>query len=119
MATSPFSFTPSDLRKTPRTIFKRPALLHIDNRQPLSVKTVDISQEGICIVADLSLATGQLCAIEFNASYDQNPKPLRLEGRVAYCVLAGASGFRIGFHLPNLNPAAKKQIDQIISMQKF
>jgi hypothetical protein len=119
MTSNPFSFSPSDLRKTPRTIFRRPAVLHVSATQSISVKTVDISQEGICVLADLSLTAGHMCGIEFNASFDQQPQPLRLDGRVAYCVLSGPAGFRIGFHLQNLNPAAKKHIEKIMSMQKF
>jgi hypothetical protein len=119
MATNPFSFSPSDLRKTPRVIFRRSAILHFGSNQSINVKTVDISIEGICVSADLSLPAGHACTIEFNASFTQEPVPLRLEGKVAYCVLAGAAGFRIGFHLPNLNQATKKHIEKIMSMQKF
>jgi hypothetical protein len=119
MTSNLFSVSPSDLRKTPRSIFRRPAILHVSTNQTYPVKTVDISLEGICLMADLSLTAGRICSIEFNASFNQNPVLLRLEGKVAYCVLAGAAGFRIGFHLFNLDAAAKKHIEKIISMQKF
>lgn len=70
-------------------------------------------------MADISLQIGRSCAIEFNASFNQQTPPLRIEGKVAYCVLAGQGGFRIGFHLPGLPPTAKKYIEKIMSMQKF
>lgn len=75
--------------------------------------------EGICIQADVSLPVDFFCTVEFNASYTAEPITLRLRGRVAYCVLAGAAGFRIGFHLPSLDPLAKKHVEHILSMQKF
>jgi hypothetical protein len=119
MHATPFPTSPSDLRKTPRTMFRRPAMLHLDPSQSVQARTIDISLEGLCIAVDLSLPAQYVCAIEFNASFTEIPIPLRLEARVAYCVLAGAAGFRIGLHLPNTDTAVKKHIEKIISMQKF
>jgi len=119
MTTDPFSIAPRELRKTPRLLFHRPAILHVSADLSIPARTVDISMEGICIAADLSLLPGRLCAVEFNASYTPEPVPLKLEGRVAYCVLAGRAGFRIGFHVPKLDPASKKHVENIMIMQKF
>jgi hypothetical protein len=120
MMTSHALLLPShELRKTPRIIFHRPAILHFNPDQSRPARTVDISAEGLCIMADLSLVSGHACAVEFNAALNQEPLPLRLEGRVAYCVLAGPAGFRIGLHFPELDAASKKHIARIMSMQKF
>jgi hypothetical protein len=117
----PHSFTPAphDARKAPRLVFRRPAVLYIDERHAVPARTLDISVSGICIQADVSLPVDSICTVEFNASYTRDPLPLRLRGRVAYCVLAGAAGFRIGFQLLSLDPLAKKHVEHILTMQKF
>lgn len=114
-----FSLAPRDTRTSPRLLFRRSAVLHIDDKHAVPARTVDISLEGICIEADLSLPIDTMCTVEVNASYTTEPIPLRLRGRVAYCVLAGAKGFRIGFHVAQLDPMAKKHVENILTMQKF
>lgn len=119
MISHSFTVAQRDSRAAPRLLFRRPAVLHIDEVHAIPARTLDISMEGICIQADVSLPVDSVCTVEFNASYTAEPIPLRLRGRVAYCVLAGTAGFRIGFHLPSLDPFAKKHVEQILSMQKF
>lgn len=85
----------------------------------MPARTVDISMEGICIQADLSLPVNSFASVEFNASYTAEAAAIRLRGRVAYCVLAGTAGFRIGLHVTQMDPAAKRQVETILAMQKF
>jgi len=75
--------------------------------------------QGIGVHVDFSLPVGAVCVIEFNASYTPVPQLLRLEGHVAYCVLAGIDGFRIGFHVPQVDAATRKQLEHIMSMQSY
>jgi hypothetical protein len=119
MTSHNFSAKPRDARKAPRLVFRRPAVLHVDAQHAVTARTLDISMEGICIQADLSIPVNTNCAVEFNASYTATPVPLRLQGRVAYCVLAGVAGFRIGLHIPHLDAYAKKHVETILTMQKF
>ena len=119
MISHSFPVAQRDTRRAPRLLFRRPAVLRIDDRHTVTARTLDISMEGICIQADVSLPVDSICTVEFNASYTPEPVPLRLRGRVAYCVLAGAAGFRIGFHLSSLDPLSKKHIENILSMQRF
>lgn len=108
-----------DLRKTPRILFRRSAVLRLNAEKIVDAKTVDISVEGICLLADISINAGAFCTVEFNASYTQEPIILRLRAQAAYCVLAGQDGFRLGFHFCDLDPQAKNYIQKILSMQKF
>jgi hypothetical protein len=119
MISHSFPAAQSDARRTPRLLFRRPAMLHIDDKHAVPARTLDISTEGICVQADLSLPVNASCTVEFNASYTLDPVLLRLRGRVAYCVLAGAAGFRIGLHIPQMDAHAKKHVDNILVMQKF
>jgi hypothetical protein len=91
----------------------------VDDKHAVPARTVDISMEGICIQADLSLPVNSFASVEFNASYTAEAAPIRLRGRVAYCVLAGTAGFRIGLHVTQMDPAAKRQVETILAMQKF
>lgn len=109
----------TDLRKTPRILFRRSAVLRLNAEKTIAAKTIDISAEGICLLADISLNTGALCTVEFNASYTEEPIILRLHAQVAYCVLAGQHGFRLGFQFHDLDQQAKNYIQKILSMQKF
>lgn len=108
-----------DLRKTPRTLFRRSAILRLNVEKIVTAKTVDISSEGIGLLADISINAGAMCTVEFNASYTRDPIILRLQAQVAYCVLAGQDGFRLGFHFCDLDKSAKDHIQIILSMQKF
>lgn len=108
-----------DLRKTPRILFRRSAILRLTVEKIVTAKTVDISSEGICLFADIALETGAICTVEFNASYTEDPVILRLPAQVAYCTLAGQNGFRLGFHFFDLAQPAKDHIEKILSMQKF
>jgi hypothetical protein len=114
-----FSAASRDARNALRLVFRRPAVLHVDAQHAVTARTLDISMEGICVQADLSLPVNASCTVEFNASYSADPVLLRLQGRVAYCVLAGASGFRIGLHIPHLDAHMKKHVETILTMQKF
>jgi hypothetical protein len=113
------SLAPHDARRTPRLLFHRPATLHVEDGRAASARTVDISMEGLCIQADLALPVNSFATVEFNASYTATPAPLRLRGRVAYCVLAGTAGFRMGLHVTQMDAHAKKQVENILAMQKF
>lgn len=108
-----------DLRKTPRILFRRSAILRLSAEKIVTAKTVDISPEGICLLADIALEAGAICTVEFNASYTQDAIILRLPAQIAYCVLAGQDGFRLGFHFCDLDEPAKNHIQKILSMQKF
>lgn len=119
MISHSFTAAQRDARKAPRLLFRRPAALHIDEHHAVPARTADISMEGICIQADVSLPVNSICTVEFNASYTLEPIQLRLRGRVAYCVLAGAAGFRIGLHLSPLDALSKKHFENILAMQKF
>lgn len=109
----------TDLRKTPRILFRRSAVLRLNAEKTVAAKTSDISVEGICLLADISLNAGALCTVEFNASYTEEPIILRLQAQVAYCVLAGQDGFRLGFQFHDLDQQAKNYIQKILSMQKY
>lgn len=119
MISHSFSAAPSDARKAPRLLFRRPAILHVGKDHAVRARTFDISLDGIGVYADLSLPVDSVAAVEFNASYGADPAPLRLHGRVAYCVLAGAAGFRIGLHVTEMDAHAKNQVETILTMQKF
>lgn len=108
-----------DLRKTPRVLFRRSAILRLTVEKFVTAKTIDISSEGICLLADIAINAGAMCTVEFNASYTQDAIVLRLPARVAYCVLAGQDGFRLGFHFCDLDKPAKNHIQKILTMQKF
>src|SRR3546814_530615 len=103
-----------DLRKTPRILFRRAAVLRLNADKIVAAKTIDISAEGICLLADISLNTGAMCMVEFNASYTQEPIILRLHTQTAYCLLAGQDGFRIGFQFLDLDQQAKNHIQKQI-----
>lgn len=108
-----------DLRKTPRILFRRSAVLRLNADKVVAAKTIDISSDGICLLADIAINADALCTVEFNASYTEEPIILRLRAHVAYCVLAGQDGFRLGFQFCDLDQQAKNYIQNILSMQKF
>lgn len=111
--------SPKDLRKTPRILFRRSALLRLNADKIVTAKTIDISSGGICLLTDISINSGAICTVEFNASYTQESIILRLRAQVAYCVLAGQDGFRLGFHFCELDQPAKDHIQKILAKQKF
>jgi hypothetical protein len=93
--------------------------VHIDQTRKVAARTLDLSIEGVCLLANISMHPGTACHIEFNASYTHEPLLLKLEARTAYCVLAGQDGFRIGFHLPDVDPHTKKHLAHIVATHEF
>ncbi len=66
-------------------------------------KTVDISFTGISVVVPDPIPAGSMCTIAFDVMIKGKTTPVALPAKVAYNVLMGSRGFRIGFQFARLS----------------
>ena len=81
---------------------------------PIRARTIDVSLGGLCLVVTEQLRVGQACDVGFEAPL--NGKMVRVIGsaKVAYCILSGTEGFRIGLQFVQLDAANNKTLAELM-----
>lgn len=79
-----------------------------------AVKTVDISASGIGLISPDPLPAKHLCELHISTLHQGEPKDIALKGTVAYCILSGTLGFRVGLQYTEVDPHSKSVITHII-----
>jgi c-di-GMP-binding flagellar brake protein YcgR len=101
-------------RIEPRTVFHRKGEIIIADASPVPIKTVDISASGMGLIAADPLPPRQPCLLNVTTLHHGTPQVLQLEGVIAYCILSGIQGFRVGIQYKELDPSSRALISSIL-----
>lgn len=106
--------TSEDGRTAQRLVFHRKGMMKV-NEVTLPIHTVDVSEQGMGIMADKPIRIGFPCMLFFHTVVGGRIVPLNFTGIVTYCNLAGLKGFRIGIRVDERIDANKEQLGLILS----
>ncbi|MEK8033860.1 PilZ domain-containing protein [Ideonella sp. DXS29W] len=103
----------AERRQAPRKPLRTAATLIIGGYR-LPGRTVDISQQGLCVTADRNLPSGTDCDVEFTLMENGRSHRMLLKAKVVHGVLSRQDGFKIGLMLTQVNSTAQQAIDQFM-----
>lgn len=102
-------------RGAPRVVFHRKGRLALPRQNTVvPIKTIDISASGIGVYAPEPLPEKQICMLQVVTLHNGEPQELSVKGVIAYCILSGTQGFRVGIQYTELDSATRGFIDRII-----
>jgi hypothetical protein len=111
---SPFSGMDllANQRSAARMIFHRRGHLVGPDGKPIPIKTFDISTSGIGLMSPDPVDAKQLIALNVFTLHNAVPE-LAVRGVVAYCMLSGTQGYRVGLHYIEVPSQVKSLIEQM------
>jgi hypothetical protein len=92
----------TEQRWVSRKVFKAKAVLSLQAREPMLVRTCELGGNGMSLTLPFPLSPGQSGCIQFELTVDNKMRPLKANGKVVYCVYSNGE-FRIGFKFMNLD----------------
>jgi hypothetical protein len=98
-----------------RYVFHRRGLL-INGGRTIQIRTRDVSLQGLGVISPEPVTVGASCSINLNAVVGAQIVQLDFSCTVAYCILAGIHGFRIGLHIDDSLGLHRPQLQKIIDM---
>ena len=99
-------------RVAPRVVFHRKGHLVGPDGRPIPIKTFDISSSGIGLLSPHPIEAKQIFALNVFTLHNALPE-IAVQGLVAYCMLSGTQGYRVGLQYTSMPPQVKSLIDQI------
>lgn len=87
------------------------AQLLFTHRDPINVRTIDISTGGIGILTSENLPIGTNCTLSIRMPTGQT---LKTQAQVTYSILRGKGGFRIGLRFLSIDPIAVSVISKFM-----
>lgn len=78
-------------------------------------KMIDISVSGVCVMMDAPFPIKRTCNLECEVFYQGQRQLFSTQAVSVYGVLAGTSGFRVGFQFGARSPDAVRVIELLIS----
>lgn len=103
-------------RAAPRVVFHhRGKLLILAQGFTFPIKTLDISASGIGLMSPDPIPANQTCTVEIMTLHQGQATDFTLKGTVAYCILAGTQGFRVGIQYTEVDPASQSVINRLVS----
>lgn len=103
-------------RATPNVVFQRRGKLTVlEHGWTIPVKTLDVSANGIGLLSPEPIRPTLSCALQVSTLHQGIAQDLSLKGMVAYCILSGLQGFRVGIQYTEVDPASKSFIARLIS----
>jgi c-di-GMP-binding flagellar brake protein YcgR len=99
-------------RTAERLVFHRRGHLVGPDGKPIPIKTFDISAGGIGLLSPDPLVAKQLIALNVFTLHNAVPE-LMVKGVVAYCMLSGTQGYRVGLQYIDVPSQVKSLINQI------
>lgn len=99
-------------RAAPRVVFHRRGHLVAADGKPIPIKTFDISTSGIGLISPNPIDPRQLCALNVFTLHNAVPE-LAVKGLVAYCMLSGTQGYRVGLQYTEVPATVKALINQM------
>lgn len=100
-------------QKNFRKVLRVQAKATAPNGAALLGKTLDISPKGMSILLSDAVQVRQHYHLAFDTFIAGSARAFRLDGKVAYCVLSGSQGFRVGFEFDHVTPELQSLIEAI------
>ena len=105
----------SDKRSTPRSTFRRTGLVITEQGYTLSIKTVDISAGGLCILVSDPLQPGANCMVKFELPLADTLYRFGAMARITHCTCAGLDGFRAGLQFTEISDQDLQRLQQLLA----
>lgn len=99
----------NEQRLTQRKLLKVKALVAVEGCAPITVKTVDVGANGMCIVSPDPIQVGANAQLRFDLFVDGSMTTIDVRGRASYCILSHGD-FKVGFNFLNLNLSGMTQL---------
>ena len=104
----------SETRNYPRKVLRCQARIVLPGMAPMRARTIDVSLGGLCLVVAEQLRVGQACDVGFEAPLNGKMVRVIASAKVAYCILSGTEGFRIGLQFMQLDAANNKTLAELM-----
>lgn len=85
----------------------------MDGCAPIAARTLDISANGISLLMNEPLQTGQRCQISFEMYFDGKANVVTAKAAVSHCIFS-STGFKVGFQFSKLDLSAMTVIAKFI-----
>ncbi len=104
-----------DRRRHDRKMFCCKAYLTLLHQKPILTYTVDISHDGICVIASENLKPHSLCKIRFSLLMNTNVKHfVEVDARIISSIYRSGDGFRISLQFVNTSASAISSIVEFL-----
>src|SRR5689334_5090895 len=97
-----------DNRSFPRKPLRAPAQVRLQTGAILRGRTIDIALAGVSLLIEQQLPAGATCAFMFETQINGAPRRVVANAKVAYSILSGTEGFRIGLAITDIDAASNK-----------
>lgn len=105
--------SPPERRDTPRKPLHLPAALLMAGIR-VQARTLDLSRGGACVSCAAAVPIGTPLSLVLPSSRSPGGF-LRLRAKVAYCVLSGREGLRVGLQFTESDASAVAALDELLS----
>lgn len=85
------------------------ALVAVEGRAPVVVKTVDVGANGMCIMSADPIQVGTNAQLRFDLFVEGSISTIDVRCKASYCILSHGD-FKVGFQFLNLNLAGMTQL---------
>ncbi len=99
-------------RAAPRVVFHRKGHLIGPDGRPIPVKTFDISSSDIGLLSPHPIEAKRIFALNVFTLRTALPE-IAVQGLVAYCMLSGTQGYRVGLQYTSIPAQVKSLIDEM------
>jgi hypothetical protein len=89
-------------RAVPRKPLKTRAVLSVKGAEPLAVRTVDISIQGVCLSFLQPLPIGLTGRVTIDLMIDGKIKTIDVLAKAAYCIFSGGQ-YKVGFQFTSVD----------------
>ncbi|MFD2365743.1 PilZ domain-containing protein [Pseudoduganella sp. GCM10020061] len=96
-----------------RKPMKTKALISVDSKSPVWVRTVDLSENGVGLATPEPVRIGAPARVRFELSFDGQSQPVEARGTIAYCMLSGDE-FKVGITFTQVDVAAMMLISKFL-----
>jgi hypothetical protein len=95
----------NEQRQAVRKVLKVKAVLEIDDAPPVTVRTIDVANSGVCVATAAPVRTGATGKLSFDIYHDGQGSTINARVTSTYCIFSNGE-FKIGFQFTNLGLSA-------------
>ena len=103
----------AEQRQSIRKILKVKALVALEGRAPMQVRTVDVSANGVSIAVPEPMQAGQNGQLSFDLLVEGKSVPVAARVQAMYCIFSSGE-FKVGFQFLNLDLSAMSQLARFL-----
>ncbi|HEU0199441.1 MAG TPA: PilZ domain-containing protein [Burkholderiaceae bacterium] len=104
----------TERRRSTRKLLRRSAKVVLPESKVLRARTLELSRDGLSVLVEQSLRGGA-CEVRFDLLAGGKLETVAVQTRVAYCVLAGKEGFRVGFEIVDADATSRTAIERFLT----